>query len=205
MQQFNRNGIVLIALCVYFIAFNAHANDIENTFIKAGLIDVHDIDPTIQVELVNSDPDKNFFRENFYHGLKKAYLRRSVAEKLSLAQAYLRSEYPDCSIRIMDAARPRVVSQRMYEKMKGTRFEKFVANPDKGSMHNHGVAVDVTLVDGKGNELDMGFTPSAAQKENRNLLATVMTKAGFLPLSYEWWHFNGMPKAEARKMYPIIE
>lgn len=113
----------------------------------------------------------------------------------------------------------------MYDKMKGTTFEKFVANPQKGSMHNYGIAVDVTIVDGNEKEVDMGFTPfyknylsiywgytklkmfdlSEAQKQNRELLSDVMKKAGFIPLSYEWWHFNGMPKAEARKMYQIIE
>jgi zinc D-Ala-D-Ala dipeptidase len=125
----------------------------------------------------------------------------------------------------MDAARPRSVSQLMYDKMKGTKFEKFVANPKKGSMHNYGFAVDVTIVNGNGKEIDMGFTPfykstlsiywryaklkvfdlSETQKENRKLLSKVMQKAGFIPLSYEWWHFNGMPKDEVRKEYLIIE
>jgi D-alanyl-D-alanine dipeptidase len=92
-------------------------------------------------------------------------------------------------------------------------------------MHNYGVAVDVTIVDGNGKEIDMGFTPfyksdlsiywgyaklklvdlSDTQKHNRELLAKVMTRAGFAPLSYEWWHFNGIPKSEARRKYSIIE
>ena len=125
----------------------------------------------------------------------------------------------------MDAARPRSVSQLMYDKMKGTKFEKFVANPKKGSMHNYGIAVDVTIVDENGKEIDLGFTPfyksdlsiywgyaklkmfglNEKQKKNRNLLSNVMKKVGFIPLSYEWWHFNGMPKDKARKRYQIIE
>jgi D-alanyl-D-alanine dipeptidase len=174
---------------------------------------------------VNSDPNKNYFRENYYNGLKKAYLRKKVAIKLSIAQKHLKSRFPEYSILIMDAARPRSVSQLMYDKMKGTKFEKFVANPQKGSMHNYGIAVDVTIVDGNDKEIDMGFTPfykssisiywgyaklkmfdlSEVQKQNRELLSNVMNKAGFFPLSYEWWHFNGMKKVEARKMYQIIE
>ena len=43
--------------------------------------------------------------------------------------------------------------------MKGTVFEKYVANPKKGSMHNYGIAVDITIVDANGNMLDMGPTP----------------------------------------------
>ena len=49
--------------------------------LKAGLIDVHAIDKSIKVDLVNSDPNKNYFQENFYSGLNKAYLREEVAKK----------------------------------------------------------------------------------------------------------------------------
>jgi D-alanyl-D-alanine dipeptidase len=218
--------ILLISILFAFISdVVCHANEIEKKFIGTGLVDIHTIDESIKVDLVNSDPDKNYFRENFYNGLNKAYLRREVAQKLSSAQKYLKSEFPDYSILIMDAARPRSVSQLMYDKMKGTKFEKFVANPNKGSMHNYGIAVDVTIVDRNDKEIDMGFTPfyksnlsiywgyaklkmfdlSETQKENRKLLSNVMKKAGFIPLSYEWWHFNGMQKDEARKKYQIID
>ncbi|MGD9235712.1 MAG: M15 family metallopeptidase [Desulfobacterales bacterium] len=217
--------ILIIAFFGFITSGDCNSKEIETKFIEAGLINVHEVDETIKVDLVNSDPDKNFFRENFYNGLNKAYLRKEVAKKLSLAQKYLKSEFPEYSILVMDAARPRGISKLMYEKMKGTKFEKFVANPQKGSMHNYGIAVDVTIVDGNDKEIDMGFTPfykstlsiywgyaklkmfdlSEAQKQNRKLLSNVMKKAGFIPLSYEWWHFNGMPKDDARKKYQIIE
>jgi D-alanyl-D-alanine dipeptidase len=217
--------IIIFTSLIFISHSNSQANETERKFVKAGLIDVHVIDKSIKIDLVNSDPNKNYFRKNFYSGLNKAYLREEVVKKLSLAQKYLKLEFPEYSILIMDAARPRSISQLMYDKMKGTKFEKFVANPKKGSMHNYGIAVDVTIVDGNGEEIDMGFTPfyksklsiywgyaklkvfdlSETQKENRKLLSNVMQKAGFIPLSYEWWHFNGMPKDEARKKYQIIE
>ena len=202
------------------------ANEIEKKFIKAGLIDVNTIDSSIQVDLVNSDQNKNFFEENFYGGLNKAYLRKEIAVKLSNAQSILKKEQPDYSLQVLDAARPRSVSRAMYEKMKGTRFEKYVANPVKGSMHNYGIAVDITIVDVNGNKLDMGPGPfytshatiywnyflkkmgfgiSTEQQHNRDLLKRVMLKAGFYPLAHEWWHFNGMKKADARNTYSIIE
>ena len=202
------------------------ANDVEEKFLAAGLVDLASIDRTIQVDLVNSDPEKNFFRKNFYGGLNKAYLRKGVAKKLSYAQRLLKKEKPSFSLQVLDAARPRSVSRSMYETMKGTRFEKYVANPDKGSMHNYGIAVDLTIVDGNGEKLDMGPSPfykshaaiywqyflkkmgveiSQEQKRNRELLKRVMLNAGFYPLSFEWWHFNGMKKADARNTYPIIE
>jgi zinc D-Ala-D-Ala dipeptidase len=217
-------GIVLI-LFVSVICTFCNANEIEQRFIKAGFIDIHTVDSSIKVELVNADPDKNFFRENFYNGLNNAYLQKEVAQKLSFAQKLLKSKHPGHFILIMDSARPRSVSRLMYKKMKGTKFGKFVANPEKGSMHNYGVAVDVTIVDKNGKEIDMGFTPfyksdmeiyigyarfksfglNKMQKENRELLKGIMIKAGFSPLSYEWWHFDGMPKDTARKKYNIIE
>ncbi|MES9969033.1 MAG: M15 family metallopeptidase [Candidatus Thiodiazotropha sp.] len=202
------------------------ANDVENRFLQAGLIDVNIIDSSIKVDLVNSDPEKNFFKEDFYHGLNKAYLRKDIAVLLSKAQAILKKEKPSHSLQVLDAARPRSVSRAMYEKMKGTHFERYVANPNKGSMHNYGIAVDITLVDERGNKLDMGPSPfygshakiywqyflkkvgmdiSATQQQNRDLLRQVMMKAGFYPLSHESWHFNGMRKEDARSTYSIIE
>jgi D-alanyl-D-alanine dipeptidase len=202
------------------------ANEIEKKFIKAGLVDVNGIDSSIQVDLVNSDRNKNFFEENFYDGLNKAYLRKEIAVKLSKAQSALEIEHPGYSLQVLDAARPRSVSRAMYEKMKGTRFEKYVANPTKGSMHNYGIAADITIVDESGNKLDMGPSPfysshatiywhyflkkmgigiSEEQQNNRDLLKRVMLKVGFYPLAHEWWHFNGMGKADARSTYSIIE
>ncbi len=215
-----------LIILLFFTNANGQTNKIEKKFVNAGLIDINTIDQTIQVDLVNSDPGKNYFRENYYNGLKKAYLRKVVAIKLSRAQKILKTKHSNYSLLILDAARPRSVSRLMYQKMKGTRYEKYVANPKRGSMHNYGIAVDITIVDKNGEELDMGFSPfrkstlelywqfakykmgfklSRKQAANRKLLSDTMKRAGFLPLSYEWWHFNGMPKNEARKKYNIIE
>jgi D-alanyl-D-alanine dipeptidase len=208
------------------ISSNLLANSIERKFLDAGLIDVNTIDSSIKVDLVNSDPKKNFFEADFYAGLNKAYLRRSIAVMLSKAQGILKQAQPTYSLQVLDATRPRSVSRAMYNKMKGTGFERYVANPDKGSMHNYGIAVDITIIDESGNKLDMGPSPfytshakiywqyflkkigmglTVDQQKNRDLLKHVMVKAGFYPLSHEWWHFNGMKKKDARSTYSIIE
>ncbi len=218
-------GKISSLILIGVISLSASDNRIEEKFIKAGLINIHSIDTSIQVDLVNSHKYKNIFREDLYNGLKEAYLRKEVALKLKKAQKILKKRNPDYSLLILDAARPRSVSRKLYQEMKGTKYEKFVANPNKGSMHNYGIAVDITIVDGK-REIDMGFTPfrksklqiywnlflkkirngpSKKEKKNRQLLADVMKQAGFYPLSFEWWHFNGMKKSEARKRYKIIE
>lgn len=218
---------LLIIICTFIgIASNANANDIEKRFIDAGLVDLNTIDNTIQVDLVNSAPEKNYFQENFYGGLNKCYLRKEVAVKLSQAQKLLKTNYPELSLQTLDCARPRSVSEKMYQKMKVTKYEKYVANPKTGSMHNYGIAVDITIVDSTGKELDMGFSPfrkgnmeiywqfakmklgkkrTKQQKANLQLLSNTMINSGFIPLSHEWWHFDGMPKDQARKMFKIIE
>ncbi len=54
-------------------------------------------------------------------------------------------------------------------------------------------------------KMKLGFGLTEKQKSNRKRFADAMKKAGFFPLSYEWWHFNGMPKAEARSQFRVIE
>jgi D-alanyl-D-alanine dipeptidase len=94
------------------------------------------------------------------------------------------------------------VTKRMWEPIKNPDF---VADPAKGSRHNRGAAVDVTLIDlHSSGELPMptpydDFTPRARQnfadvtpevRANRELLRDVMTRNGFEPLPSEWWHFD---------------
>ena len=150
---------ILLLLFSLLVSPLIQANEIEKKFIAAGLVDISSVDSTIRVDLVNSDLKKNFFRENYYDGLQKAYLRKEVAIKLSKAQEYLQKKHPAYSLQVLDAARPRSVSQAMYDKMKGTNFERYVAHPEKGSMHNYGIAVDITIVYERGKDLDMGITP----------------------------------------------
>jgi len=227
MKQLSLSSLTVVFLYLFgcSVVFG-QTNAIEEKFLKAGLVNLSEIAPSIQVDLVNSNSENNFFRENFYDGLQKAYLRASIAKKLANAQKILKKRKPKYSLQVMDAARPRSVSQKMYNKMKGTKFEHYVANPQKGSMHNYGIAVDITIVDENGKELDMGPSPfkksnleiywqlftkklgrklTKKQKENRKLLLNIMLDAGFYPLSYEWWHFNGMKKEKARKLFKIIE
>ena len=217
--------IIVICITICIVA-NASANDIEKRFIEAGLVDVNTIDNTIQVDLVYSNSEKNYFRENFYKGLNKCYLRNEVATKLTKAQKLLKTKHQELSFQMLDCARPRSVSAKMYQKMKGTKYEKYVANPKTGSMHNYGIAVDITIVDSAGKELDMGFSPfrksdieiywqfakmklgkklTKQQTANLHLLSDTVKSSGFIPLSHEWWHFDGMPKEQARKMFKIIE
>ena len=98
-----------------FHAEGSLAGEIEDKFIKAGLVSIHSIDESIKIDLVNSNPDKNFFRENYYGDLSKAYLVKEVAVKLSQAQQNLKKRYPSFSLQILDAARPLSVSKLIVQ------------------------------------------------------------------------------------------
>ncbi|MBA3037281.1 MAG: hypothetical protein FP814_12410 [Desulfobacterium sp.] len=75
--------LLLVLALLSFSNTLAKSNVVEKKFREAGLINIHAIDSSIQVDLVNYDPEKNCFRENFYDGLNKAYLRKDVAVRLS--------------------------------------------------------------------------------------------------------------------------
>ncbi|NTU51753.1 MAG: M15 family metallopeptidase, partial [Candidatus Aminicenantes bacterium] len=168
----------------------------------------------------------NFLGRNVYGSLTRCYLVREAALKLADAQKRLTALKTGWRLKVFDGARPRRIQVAMWEIVKGTPQQSFVANPETGSMHNHGAAVDLSLVDDQGREADMG-TPfdffgdlaqprweekfleqgrlTDAQVANRRLLRNVMSGAGFLPISGEWWHFDAFPKDEVRRRLKIIE
>ncbi|MEW6117987.1 MAG: M15 family metallopeptidase [Nitrospirota bacterium] len=197
----------------------------EQQLLKMGFADVQEIDPTIKVELKYAS-SSNFMGANVYGDLTKGYLRREAAEKLAKANHYLKQLHPHLTLLVVDALRPRHVQRKMRGILEGTPMKQYVADPSGGSMHNYGCAVDITIIDDKGNRLDMG-TPmdhfgmlsqprhetrflkegklTAEQIANRRLLRSVMTAAGFRPLPIEWWHFEAFEKKFIRKTYTIVE
>lgn len=130
----------------------------------------------------------------------KALLRRATARKLALVQAELETQ--QLGIKVYDAYRPLAVQKQFWAIMPD---ERYVADPRKGSRHNRGSAVDVTLVRlDTGGELSMpsGYddfsvkahytwtNASAEAIRNRTLLRDTMVRHGFVPLPSEWWHFD---------------
>ena len=193
---------------------------------EQGLVDIRDVDSTIQVSLMYSRAD-NFTGKVLYTDLREAYLHPKAAAAVAKAQQALRKTRPDLSLIIYDATRPMSVQQKMWNTVAGTKKSIYVSNPrNGGGMHNYGLAVDVTLCKAEtGDTLDMGtkvdylgtyahiddeaglvarhiITPQA--KKNRELLREVMTEAGFKPLKTEWWHFNLVSRAEAKAHYKAV-
>ena len=141
----------------------------------------------------------NFTGEQIYN-LARAYARKPVAESLKKIQADLKKE--GLGIKIFDAYRPYKATVKFYEVYHDTTY---VASPYRGSRHNRGCALDLTVVDLKtGKELQMptGFdsfekaawptTPVADPqiRKNRTLLINAMEKHGFKVNGSEWWHYD---------------
>jgi zinc D-Ala-D-Ala dipeptidase len=198
---------------------------LEGRLLEAGFCDVQEKDPSLRVELKYAS-EKNFMGANLYGDFTRGYLREEAAEKLAAANRRLKEIEPGLTILLADGLRPRHVQEKMWEVVRGTPMQNYVADPRTGSMHNYGCAVDVTIIDAAGNRLDMG-TPmdhfgilseirheerflregklTAEQVANRRLLRKVMVAAGFRPLPIEWWHFDAFEKDAVRKTYSIVE
>lgn len=195
-------------------------------FESLGLVDVQSLDSSIFVDLKYASED-NFLNTNLYGDLCRAYLQPDVAEKLVHASQLLRTEYPELRLLVWDAVRPVSVQQRMWDlcDVPLKRRHWYVSPPEKHSLHNFGAAVDVTLVTTDRAYLDMGtdfdhfsdtaYTVNEAEMvsvgkisetshANRLILRTMMRKAGFSPIDYEWWHFNSCSRNAAKSKYPLI-
>lgn len=162
------------------------------------LIDLEQYVPGIVLDIRYATTN-NFTGERIYDEAK-AYARRPVAEALKRIQSDLKGK--GLGLKIFDAYRPYRATVKFYEVYHDTTY---VASPYRGSRHNRGCAVDLTLIDLKtGQELKMptgydSFTkdawPSTAARDpvarkNRQLLIDAMEKHGFRVNSSEWWHFD---------------
>lgn len=198
---------------------------LERQLEKKGLVDVCQLDSTIQVRLMYARPD-NFVGKVLYRELNRAYLLPETARALVKAQQALKRLHPDYSLCVYDATRPMSVQQQMWNTVAGTSRKNYVSNPaNGGGLHNYGLAVDVSIVDARGDSIPMGTRVDHLGKEahiddeaqrvasgklsreaygNRLLLRRVMREAGFRTLRSEWWHFNFKSRAEAKASYRPI-
>jgi D-alanyl-D-alanine dipeptidase len=134
-------------------------SELEVMFQNQGLANIQMIDSTIMVELKYSTTD-NFFGEDVYGNLTKAYFQPDVAQKIQKAQQLLKETNPAYSLLIYDGVRPHSIQKILWNKLDSippkTR-EAYVANPAKGSIHNYGCAADLTVFNMDADSvLDMG-------------------------------------------------
>lgn len=170
--------------------------------------------------------ENNFLKRNVYGEFHQCFLHRIAAEKLRKAARELQEERPGWKLLAFDCLRPRSVQTKLFAVVKGTGQQPYVADPRSGSIHNYGFAIDLSLEDENGRELDMGtgfddFTPLSQpnreheflqagklirnQIEHRLILRKIMLHAGFLQLPIEWWHYDALPREEVTSQYKIVE
>lgn len=160
--------------------------------------------PGLVMDLRYASTD-NFMQQLLYPSINTTYLRKPAADSLVIIQKILNQS--GLGLKIFDAYRPYSVTEKMWEQVQDDRY---AADPKKGSGHNRGAAVDVTIINLKNNEaLEMGtgfdnFSDTAHHAftnlseevlQNRLLLKSVMEQHGFKALDTEWWHYS-LPNAK---------
>ena len=165
---------------------------------QKALIDLEKFIPALVLDIRYATTN-NFTGEKIYN-LAKAYARKPVAEALKKIQGELKAQ--GLGIKLFDAYRPYKATVKFYEVYRDTTY---VASPYRGSRHNRGCALDLTVIDLKtGKELKMPTEYDSFKKEawpstpvtdpvirkNRQLLINVMEKHGFKVNSSEWWHYD---------------
>ena len=132
-------------------------SELEYYFIEKKLVNVQELDSTIQVALLYAT-SHNFLHKVVYKDLTKCYLPCEVAIKLCNAQHYLQQDYPQYHIIVFDAVRPLHIQQQMWDELDMPIAQKinYLANPKDISLHNYGAAVDVGIISKNQLLLDMG-------------------------------------------------
>ena len=164
----------------------------------------------IAIDLRYATPN-NFVGRDLYSPFDCAWLHRDAAAALEKVVAWLKQRRPGYTALVLDALRPQRVQQQLWDALEGTGLQMYLANPARGSIHSYGMALDVTILDPQGVELDMGtgfddmtdlshpaleegFLAAGklgdAQVANRRLLRDAMFGAGFVGINTEWWHFD---------------
>jgi len=231
--------IVIISIIIYQLSLNdckatkvelpdstKKISELEQILKSKGLVNIQDVDPSIHIDIKYSTPN-NFLGIDIYEDYNKAYLPKEVAYKLKNAQKLLHDTLPNYNLVVFDATRPQSIQQIMWDSIKIPNEKKyqFLADPKKGSLHNYGAAVDLSILDEKGKELDMGTTFDSFEKlsypllekdflakrqltqqqvNNRLLLRKIMNKSGFFGIKTEWWHFGCYSVADAKKKLILI-
>ena len=167
----------------------------------------------------------NFAGRSLYGRLDCAWLRREAAEGLEAAARWLATARPGWQLLVLDALRPQRVQEAIWIDVAGTPEQEYFANPERGSVHSYGMAVDVTLRSPAGAEADMGsgfdemsrlshpalhaellaagqLTP--AQVAERDCLAAAMRAGGFAGIPNEWWHFDHGDRDRVRRELPRV-
>ena len=166
------------------------------------LVRLQQVIPGLKLDIRYATP--NNFTGKAQYTMAAAWLRQRPAHALARVQQQLVTH--GYALKVYDAYRPYAVTVSLW---RSTTAHRFVANPRKGSQHNRGTAVDITMIDlHTGAEMEMGtgydnFTDSAHHEfkklpasvlARRRLLKELMTQNGFNAVPNEWWHYHWRDK-----------
>jgi len=208
-----RRRVLLLAVLLAGGCVRAQAGPPHETgrFRAPDLVELVRLDPGIKLD-IRYATDRNFVGRTVY-AEARAFLQRPAAEALVRAHRALGEK--GYGVLVFDGYRPWAVTKLFWDLTPPAQRE-FVADPRKGSKHNRGCAVDLSLYDlATGREVEMpsaydemsprayphygGGTP--AQRERRDLLRAAMEREGFTVEPNEWWHFNHRDW----RQYPILD
>lgn len=186
----------------YGVAVTANMTDYQSQ-VQADtlkyMVELRSLIPTLQYDLRYATTNNFMHRRMYTPSTRHTFLRTPAARALQLVQDELALQ--GYGLKVFDAYRPYSVTVSFWELVKD---ERYVANPSKGSGHNRGLAIDLTIVElSSGRELEMGtgfdnFSDTAHQSftalpqpvlAHRQLLSSTMRRHGFTPLETEWWHY----------------
>ncbi|MBP6180565.1 M15 family metallopeptidase [Flavobacterium sp.] len=194
-----------ILLCSFFLIVSCKSTSISSTvddknsqiIADTTFVNLKDYNQDFVYDMKYATPD-NFLKAKVYD-CAECFLRLKTVNALVKAnKKFIKKGY---KIKIFDCYRPLDIQKKMWEIIPNPEY---VANPAKGSIHNRGGAVDITLVYNNGKELDMGtsfdyfgleashnyLNVSPEIKQNRRLLKKIMIQKGFNSFDSEWWHYT---------------
>ncbi len=211
----------MISLIFFINACNENNKTIGNNKLKTDSV-VHlkkiiaDYDTSLWTEIEDSIIEldiryatkDNFVKKQLYD-CPRCFLRPEAAQEILIINEELKVK--GLKLKLFDCYRPKPIQQKLWNIKPDARY---VTPPSKGSMHNRGLAVDLTIIDEKGNQLDMGTsydyfgvkayhtTTNLPKKvlNNRKLLKSMLESHGFRSIRTEWWHYS-----YTKQTYPLSD
>lgn len=203
-------------------------NDLNKKMESLGLVDIQKVVPSILTDIRYATVN-NFTGKVLYNTPFGLYAVEALANAVLEMSAWLADNLPGFRIVIFDAGRPLSVQKEMFEIVRDTCFQSYIADPygpTPGGFHNYGLALDFTLADSNGKLLDMGteydsfciashpgkerelFEKEIISLEaysNRHLLYSVAGRADLLPHPQEWWHFQLSYDEGSKENFPLLD
>ncbi len=193
-------SIVLFCFILFSVASAQNAPPKETNKREAHLVELITLDNTIKLD-IRYATDNNFVGKKVYPEAR-AFLQKPAAK--ALLKVHKKLKELGLGLVIFDGYRPWTITKLFWEVTPEDK-RKFVADPEKGSKHNRGCAVDLSIYDLKtGKEIEMSsgfdeFTERASpdykggtdkERSNRDMLRKLMESEGFTVNQNEWWHFD---------------